>query len=524
MGRLAAFVGRPARIGSHSTDFLGRSITGGRAWFFFREKDRGIILAFAPIASGLRGFRTGRRLVVQSFFFPGRCDGDDLFEDRLGALLLQREDEVADAIAASDTSCSVPPPDIDALPERDHLLGLRVLLPESASRAHIVVDRAGILPLTLADWSADIRLPPGDPEPTAVRIVQDRFLAVVAHMLSGGQFRFSQEVANDRPLPGSHTVLLLGDPKGNRSRLAAARPEPDRILFVLLNLPSVCRQYCDYCVAGGNPSWKKSSGNELDDLDGMLPRLQEMSAEAAEVRIELGGNDPLESPHFLEILARVAPLANPPGVIVITPGTRLADPAFVRAIASIPGGERTGFHLTVLGPDASTHDRMAGRTGAWNDLNASLQNLRDNGLIANLCAVVARGNVAQLPATLAWIESHGLRACVAAFCEDGRSREDSERHYVPYPELRALFDAHRDLVDRTVHCVRHVPYCLFSDWIPAGTPGGDVSRPQQGIEFPPRACLRCIHFATRCPSVGGPQYVVLHDVEWLSPVLRIEPV
>jgi len=547
--------------------YLGMVTLPGRALFFAVGGGQEVVLSARRKEAGTRAFRTGKQLQIDYRRFPSHSPERGiapLLEELAGRILAREVDLAAriDAVRADvatvpargvsdglpgtgtadgSANTTVPARGVsDGLPgtgpavERWHegdVLCLRTAAGDGREPLLVRVGPRGRFPLDLFHWSAGVMLDDGSPADSLVPAAQALLLETVGRLLfdvappgiarneasptgPATYFYFNlgrrgiDAGAPDSPATGSSCKAAGGSP---------FRPTiPPGPLVLCLDVPSTCENRCLFCAAGSDDTHRIRQAQEgaAGELRRILDLLRPAIAASPRVDVSFTGRDALAMPGIVELAARIRKEPNIGRLTAVTPGCHLTD---VRLVQRLREGGIDSVVLTLLGPDAATHDRVAGRKGAYRDLLASIRNLKAEGMGWELNTVVVRQNIRLLARTLARVESLGARVRLYHFLSEPEIPSDMVRRCMPrYGSLARILDCHRPLVERAVSSIQYVPLCVLPDW--ARPLAGDSSR--QSPEPPdslPTACAACPEFGRGCASVGR-RYLKIYGDGELDPV------
>lgn len=174
--------------------------------------------------------------------------------------------------------------------------------------------------------------------------------------------------------------------------------------------------------------------------------------------VHLTGGEPTIHPRFIEVLQLAKKLGMRTSVGTI--GTMLCRPDF--AAAALPFLDEALF--SVHGPDAATHDSVAGRSGSFDRVTAALRLARQLkpsfGLFSN--TVLCRPNVERAPDTAALLDELGVSLMVMSnTTPEGAAFGDYERLAVPLDVLARVLPAVADRVNNATVRFFGVPMCLL---------------------------------------------------------------
>jgi hypothetical protein len=207
-------------------------------------------------------------------------------------------------------------------------------------------------------------------------------------------------------------------------------------------------------------------------------------------------------------------------VSLVTPGTTLAEPGVIDALVA----SALPLHLAVTlhGPDAAAHDRVAGLAGAFDRLVRGLELCRHAGLPVQIGHVLTAPAVDALPFTLRRAAELAPSVHLLFFAPEPahRSAEAVRRGFLAsnlaHPEiLRRALGAHGALIEETVQVLEGFPLCLVPAALQDRARNDPHSRPDPPPR-PPEACARCAAHGVRC---AGPEHGLLltHGDRWLEP-------
>jgi pyruvate-formate lyase-activating enzyme len=187
----------------------------------------------------------------------------------------------------------------------------------------------------------------------------------------------------------------------------------------LLKIGGMCTSDCVFCHAGGPRPGSALTVREVG-------RRVLAARDGGLVGVVLSGGEPTAHPRFLEIARFVGKAGLELGLV--TNGIALAEPGLVESL--VRAGLRS-VHVTLLGPDAGVHDRLAGVRSFERVASAiaSLAALAD--VEVSVTTVVARPNLAALEGTV---------GVVSRLLEPARAARPSHRLALLEPKGRALGD------------------------------------------------------------------------------------
>lgn len=174
--------------------------------------------------------------------------------------------------------------------------------------------------------------------------------------------------------------------------------------------------------------------------------------------VHLTGGEPTIHPRFIEVLQLAKKLGMRTSVGTI--GTMLSRPDF--ADAALPFLDEALF--SVHGPDAATHDAVAGREGSFARVTAAMDLARDRkpgfGLFAN--TVLCRPNAARIGDTVQMLDARGAQLIVISnTTPEGAAFGAYEALAVPLEQLAALLPAVPARAQRATLRFFGVPMCVL---------------------------------------------------------------
>ncbi len=293
-----------------------------------------------------------------------------------------------------------------------------------------------------------------------------------------------------------------------------AEPPPSRIAVHTI-VPSRCLLRCSFCPGAVDPDDPiPTRGTYEMRVERLTSVLAGVVGRGIPVDLVLVGDDALNVEDPVGMLRRLTRFG-PSHVRIVTPGTGLHDPALARALAGLQ--PPPGLTLTLLGPDEDLHDRLAGRAGAFRELESSIANCRDAGLDVQLNLVVVRDNAAVLPQTLRHAAALGVPVRLVMFRSEPRHGREFLQANVPCPAevVRALTAVPPGVAEAVIEVV-DVPLCLLPPSLRGKGVFTQASLPDEAGRRP-SACARCPAAGTRCtgPSRG---MIDLFGEEGLHPV------
>lgn len=176
--------------------------------------------------------------------------------------------------------------------------------------------------------------------------------------------------------------------------------------------------------------------------------------------VHFTGGEPTIHPHFVEALALAKKLGMRTSVGTI--GTMLARRDFAERV--MPYLDEALFSLH--GPDAATHDAMAGRAGSFERVCAAMRNAQEiaPGFSAYVNTVMTRRNVDVLPDTAALADALGAKLIVVSNCTpEGKGLDDYAALAVPLETLAEILPRVPPRAPRAVVRFFGVPMCILGE-------------------------------------------------------------
>ncbi|MBM4353289.1 MAG: radical SAM protein, partial [Deltaproteobacteria bacterium] len=496
--------------------YLGMTMLPGRALFFACGAGQEIVLCARLKEAGSRAFRTGRNLQIEYRRYPahGPERGLSPLLEALAARILGREADLASRLGAGEEG-------EPAAPLRQHLADSTVQrwqegdvlcleLPADGRQdaLRVKVGPRGRFPLDLFHWSASVADGAGRPAVSLAPPVQAFLLELFGRRLY------------DLPAPGTprqepigtgqgrHLYFDLGRPVANDVPLQDSRSLDGGRLTLCFDVPTICDNRCLFCAATGDESERvvRAQAGVMAELERILGHLRPVMQAAGRVDISLTGRDALAMPGIETLVRRLRDEPFVGRLTSVTPGGRLTEEQLADRLRE---AGLDSVVLTLLGPDAATHDRVAGRKGAYRDLLASIRNLKAEGLGWELNIVVVRQNIRCLARIISRAESLGAAVRIYHFLSEPEIPTGLVRRCLPrYATLARALDCNRRLVEKAVSSIHYVPLCVLPAW--ARSLAGDSSRQSpEPPDSPPTACAACPEYLCRCPSVGR-RYLEIH--------------
>lgn len=213
----------------------------------------------------------------------------------------------------------------------------------------------------------------------------------------------------------------------------------------------------------------------------------------------LTGGEPTLNPDLLAVIKYFRRRLKGEELLLLTNGRRLADPAFAAAFAAAARPPFT-VGVSIHGPTAAAHDRVAGVKGAFAQTSKGLRNLQalPGAPALEIRVILHRLNYRSLGATLGLVRrlAPGCRLVVMHYESEGRGKANEAALAVPVSATAAAVNrCAARLKGFAAAALYHFPLCLLK---PALRPLARVSLPPEDRAYPP-PCRRC---AARPGCVG----------------------
>ena len=223
-----------------------------------------------------------------------------------------------------------------------------------------------------------------------------------------------------------------------------------------LHLTYRCPERCVFC----SEEHRMQSYKAFPVTWGRVARVLRLHAERGVRNVHITGGEPTIHPRFVDVLKLAKKLGMRTSVGTI--GTMLCRPEF--ADRALPFLDEALF--SVHGPDAQTHDRMAGRVGSFERVTGAMRLARARkpgfGLFAN--TVVTRHNVEALPDTVEMLDALGARLIVASnTTPEGNAWDVYEDLAVPLETLARVLPRVPGRAKEAIVRFFGVPMCLLGE-------------------------------------------------------------
>ncbi len=512
---MEAFRVTTGRTGGFPVAWLGRGVALGQVYVFGRLGERDFAFIIEPRRPEQRFFVATERLALHHRTHPpdGLTRAESEALQRLAERVLRREDELLALVAHAAARAAAPaahePRGCEA-----PLAGAQVFeWARPGLRRHLWVGARGQFALPLFAWSLEVR--PATPAlpADAAADVQQTFLDLVARFLAGGSGAGEPAPAEVRTATAT-AQLHLGRPQQNDEVLSGLDGQRGR-LRVPLTVPTACLNRCVFCVSAalGETEPLVAPERALAEADRLLTALAGLADRFPEVDVCLEGGDALNFAELLPLLRRIRALPTLRELAAVAPATRLSERRFAAEV------EEAGLRriiLTLFGPDARSHDHIAGRPGAHRDLLLSIAHAEGAGLRWSLNVLVVRQNLAWLGATLRAAAALNNFASLYVYVVTPDVPEALARDCMPrYRDIAAAFEAERETLAQVANGIRYMPLCVLPEF--AQPLAGDTGMSVRITEAEtPAACRRCSVYGSRCIGVGQPYVRLYGDDEFTS--------
>jgi len=200
--------------------------------------------------------------------------------------------------------------------------------------------------------------------------------------------------------------IALGNPSDGGTVQPWFGPGGQRMERLELHIAYTCPERCVFCSEEDRMASYKQFGVSWARAATVLRKHAARGVRA----VHFTGGEPTIHPQFVQLLALARKLRMRTSIGTI--GTMLAREDFAKQ--ALPLLDEALFSLH--GPDAATHDPLAGRPGSWETVTTAMRLARelkpDFSLFVN--TVVTRHNLEQLPATAALAANLGARLLVVS--------------------------------------------------------------------------------------------------------------
>lgn len=233
-------------------------------------------------------------------------------------------------------------------------------------------------------------------------------------------------------------------------------PQGRRMERLELHLTYTCPERCQFC----SEAHRMKAYDAYPVTWGRVAKVLRLHAERGVKNLHLTGGEPTIHPRFIDVLRLAHKLGMRTSVGTI--GTRLADETF--AAEALPHLDEGLFSLH--GPDAETHDPLAGRDGSFEQVTTALRIARrlrpDFGAYVN--TVVTRDNLEQLGDTVALADELGATLIVISnMTPEGLGLDNYDRLAVDLADLRRVLPTVVARARRAIVRFFGTPMCVLGE-------------------------------------------------------------
>lgn len=226
-----------------------------------------------------------------------------------------------------------------------------------------------------------------------------------------------------------------------------------------LHLTYHCPERCVFC----SEDHRMQRYNRFKVTWGRVARVLRTHAARGVEAVHITGGEPSIHPRFIDVLRLAKKLGMRTSVGTI--GTMLSKRDF--AATALPFLDEALF--SVHGPDAATHDAVAGRAGSFERVTQAMRNARELkpgfSLFAN--TVICRPNVERLPETAAMLDELGAKLIVVSNTTPEGAAWDRYRELaIPLDVLGRVLPQVPARAPRAVVRFFGVPMCLLGEHWP----------------------------------------------------------
>ncbi|MEW5907400.1 MAG: radical SAM protein [Elusimicrobiota bacterium] len=211
--------------------------------------------------------------------------------------------------------------------------------------------------------------------------------------------------------------------------------------------------------------------------------------------VSLTGGEPTMHPEFIKLLAYFRRRLPGTRLTLLTNGRRLGDKAFARRVMAV-AAPPFSLGVPVHGPDARTHDAVAGVRGAFRQTMAGLRNFMGlrAGQELEIRVVLHRLNIKKLGPLLGLLlrefpDTAGYRVVLIHYEIEGMSSANNKKLSLRLSDSAEAIARLRPLLARFAELrLYHFPRCV----LPADLRGLCwVTLPEEDRLYPPGACWGC---------------------------------
>ena len=485
---------------------LGRLVKEGRIHVFVRSPGHDLLLTITP-AQEHKGpaLATSRDFAIAYRSHPkqeGRSLPGSFVED-LANLFLKKGDGLRRLLAAGETRNPIP-----AGVSPGHPGSLRL---PSGSMATLAVLGDSTDESSFFGWGLDASF--SDQAQPDLRDVGELQLAALHSLLDAIEGHQKEE--NDTLPKTSHVVYLDLLKRTDVSSDLPSQLEggKSRVTWVI-DLPSSCSNRCTFCLSNLCEAHSTAPGETVGHLKQWLLDTAALWPDDVMIDCSLVGRDALNNPDFLEVVALLRTLPTTRRVAVTTPGTTLANPKRAEELANAGVDE---VIMTLLGAEASLHDKLAGRPGAYQALIQGVKNLAPLPVTLSFNSVLLRQNIEELPQIIDRVAAFNARMRLYLYTTE--PIVTLEQAALNYPRLvqveRALSSLNAKQI-AVLDGIHYVPDCVVPEEVRGQLGFSSQKQPSPPTEIP-GPCNQCSRWDQGCPSITS-HYQKLFGDEELRPV------
>lgn len=293
-----------------------------------------------------------------------------------------------------------------------------------------------------------------------------------------------------RPVPLAEVVgVAAAEMRPKRGEVRAAAPSGSR-KQTLIDVPSVCDRACGFCHVSRTPFEARRPRGTDADVDFALAGLSGP--------VLFTGDDALSHPRIAAFVEAARKRTD--DIALIGPPRRAHTAQLAPALAA--AGLRK-YITALLGPDAASHDAVAGRDGAFAALGEAVLAMRANGILVELVTPLVRPVLPELAALLrrgqALLGPRSLPSLLA-YAPDPVVSTAFDALVPSWEELSSVLAALPVDLLAAIH-IDGLPLCVLPPVVRARAPSKlDRSDPALGAAYPP-PCAGCGARAV-CPGVA----------------------
>ncbi|MBK8258634.1 MAG: hypothetical protein IPK82_38985 [Polyangiaceae bacterium] len=290
-------------------------------------------------------------------------------------------------------------------------------------------------------------------------------------------------------------VLALGKP----AKTASMPRQTQRFSPTLIDVPSTCDRACSFCHISKTPlSSRRPRGSDAD----VERALAELSGP-----VLFTGDDALSHPRIVEFIETARRRTD--DVSLIGPPRKGVTAALAPRL-SAAGLAR--YTTALFGPDAATHDAVAGKAGAFEAVCETALAMRSSGVLMELVTPLVRPVLPLLCATLERGRDIGATdkfPTLLVYAPDPVVKNAFDDQVPTWDALKAALSSLPPLVLSRVH-IDGLPLCVLPPALrDRAAKTLDRSDPQLKQVFPP-VCAACSRRA-QCPGVANTVFAAVGE-------------